>query len=238
MPRKGVRVRRRRALQQIAAQQHGLFTVSQAASVDLDRRARYHHLSYGNWRRTEAPDVLRLVGWPPDPLERVRAWLLWAGPGAVVTSWTALGLRGVIGWGPRAPIELEVPDPRTRAERRRTATRRRQLASVASRDGRVTVLPSPVWHRAPVQLLPLAPGADDTYADMAVRSITDALCVAVRVERRASLLLAMLEPLLDSGAFTLSELMRSISVIGGTPLYEWVLLRRRSLAGAASGRPA
>lgn len=94
-PKAGVRVRRRRRLHLLASQQGGCFTIGQAAQAGYDRRARHHHLSYGNWRRTDAPKVFRLTGWPVDALEPHQAWLLWAGPTAAFTSWTAVHLHGV-----------------------------------------------------------------------------------------------------------------------------------------------
>lgn len=94
-PNAGVRVRKRRRLQLVASQQGGCFTIAQAAAAGYDRRARYHHLTYGNWRPTVAPKVFRLTGWPIDELEQHHAWLLWAGPTAAFTSWTALALFGI-----------------------------------------------------------------------------------------------------------------------------------------------
>ncbi len=133
MPNKGVRVARRRRLLRVAGTQAGLFTAEQAADAGLDRRARHHHLSYGNWRPTDAPGVFRLTGWPADQHERLRAWLLWAGPGARLTSWTALGLAGVTASGPRIPVGLEVSFASGRVGKRRRERMHRQLQMSGSR---------------------------------------------------------------------------------------------------------
>ena len=118
-PNAGARVRKRRRLQFVASQQGGCFTIAQAAAAGYDRRARYHHLSYGNWRSTVAPKVFRLTGWPVDELEEHHAWLLWAGPTAAITSWTALALRGIE--RPEQPtaaaIDLVRARPRGRRDR-------------------------------------------------------------------------------------------------------------------------
>jgi hypothetical protein len=166
-PRAGVRVRRRRRLQSVAAVQHGLFTVDQARDAGLDRRARHHHLSYGNWRRSAAPGVLRLCGWPDDEHEDHRAWLLWGGPGAALTSWTALELHRVTVAGPRAPIELGLPAPRTDEEHR---ARVRQVDRLSS-SGSV--------HRPPPRLHRSRHRAPVTEVDgLRVLPIADALCAA------------------------------------------------------------
>ncbi len=134
MPNLGVRVARRRRLLRVAGTQTGLFTVAQAAEAGLDRSARHHHLSYGNWRPTDAPGVFRLSGWPPDPHERLRAWQIWAGPAALLTSWTALGLAGVTASGPRVRVGLEIPFSRDRSGTRRRERMLRQLDRTGAAD--------------------------------------------------------------------------------------------------------
>ena len=116
-PTAGVRVRRRRRLHLIAAQHGGCFTIAHTREAGYDRRARHHHLSYGNWRRTDAPGVYRLTGWPIDPAEPYHAWLLWAGAGAELTSWSALDVSGVLDVLP-GPLTVVTPgEAHPRAER-------------------------------------------------------------------------------------------------------------------------
>ena len=160
----GTRVGRRRRLQAVAATQEGCFTVVQARAAGLDRGARHHHLSYGNWRRTVAPGVLRLSHWPDDPHENLRAWLLWAGPGAALTSWSALELLGRAVVGPHATVDLLLgPHPGWRNDRRR---------SVPHTADRATP-PARLHHVRDIEL------ADLTISGMAVRPVEDALATAL-----------------------------------------------------------
>jgi len=214
MPNKGVRVGRRRRLLRVAADQMGLFTVAQAFDAGLDRRARYHHLTYGNWRRTEAPSVLRLSGWPPDPHERLRAWMLWAGPGAVLTSWTALGLAGLTAHGPRVPVGLEVPFGRDRAGRRRRQRLQRQLDDAAHSAGyRMAEL-----HRS-------VPGTHRDHDGMPVRPPEEAICAAVNQSRSGGVAIDLAKALLEAGRFDERDLRYKSQLIGCGPLTD-LLLRR------------
>ncbi len=206
MPRKGVRVARRRRLLRIAGAQDGLFTVAQAASAGLDRRARHHHLTYGNWRRTDAPDVLRLAGWPPDAHERLRSWLLWAGPGALLTSWTALGLAGLTALGPRMPVDLEVPFGRNRAGQRRRQRLLRQLSASGS--------------RAEVHLLPAVDSrTSDLVSGLAVRQPAEAICAAIN-HGSGSIAAGVTMALLEQGHLTDTELLTASMTVGCPGLNE------------------
>lgn len=217
MPNKGVRVARRRRLLQVAGCQEGLFTTAQAMAAGLDRRARYHHLTYGNWRPTVAPRVFRLTGWPPDPHERFRAWLLWAGPDAVLTSLTALGLAGLIASGPGVPVDLEVSSGRDRAGRRRHARLVRQLDEVGA-----TRL---------VHLHPAVPGTTIEVAGLALRPPAEAICATVNHGRSTNAVI-LAEALLDSGHIDQGDLFdASRQVRSG--LIDELLLRR--LASRAKG---
>jgi hypothetical protein len=210
MPRKGVRVARRRRLLHVAGAQEGLFTVAQAAEAGLDRRARHHHLSYGNWRRTDAPDVFRLAGWPHDPHERVRAWLLWAGPGAVLTSWTALGLSGLTAAGPRVPVDLEVPFGHDRVGQRRRQRLQRQLSAIGG--------------TSPVHLHRAVPGSAHVIAGLTVRPPAQAICAAVN-HQRSSIALGLASALIDRGDVSAFDLLSASQEIGCGPITE--LLYRR-----------
>lgn len=211
MPRKGVRVARRRRLLRIAGDQHGLFTTAQAAQAGLDRRARHHHLSYGNWRRTAAPGVLRLAGWPPDEHERLRSWLLWAGPDAHLTAWTALGLAGLIGTGPRVPVDLEIPWTGDRDGRRR---RQRLLGQLHSSDVGTGVR----LHRA-------VTARSDRIDGLRTRPAAEALCAAVN-DRPDSIALGLLGQLLERGQVSRHELFLATSSIRCVPVLELLFATR------------
>ena len=187
----GTRVERRRRLIHIAAPQAGCFTIAQARAAGNDRRARHHHLSYGNWRRTLAPGVFRLVRWPPDPFEHLRVWLLWAGPGASLTSWSALEvLRRTIS-GPRAAVHVIEP------------------AGIVRRNDRRLVAPEPPPGATPGVVLHRNrdPYSDDVEID-GMRSVTveAALATALMTERTVGLRRTLLEELVhreirrDAGA--------------------------------------
>lgn len=200
-----------------------MFTTRQAAAAGLDRRARHHHLTYGNWRRTEAPGVFKLVGWPSDDLERCRAWLLWAGPGAALTSWTALELLGCTVAGPRTPVGLAMPSPVTRNDVRRRRAARRVLQQLAEGAPTApTVHPSGVRYGAPAALLPLVPGHPASCVDgLAVRPATEAMCAAVvelgsRCSR--SVVLGVMDQLVDAGHLDRWVLARTAVLMGITPV--------------------
>ena len=159
----GTRVGRRRRLDAIAATQHGLFTVDQARSVGLDRKARHHHLSYGNWRRTAAPSVFRLARWPDDAHENFRAWQLWAGPRSALTSWSGLELLGRTTLGPRSTVHLvRGPSPD------RSSRRNEPSSADSTGNGPSAALH---WRRDPLR--------DDVLIDaLRVRPVEECLAVA------------------------------------------------------------
>jgi len=240
-PRAGVRVRRRRRLQLVAATQHGLFTTRQAARAGLDRRARHHHLTYGNWRRTEAPGVLRLSGWPADPAERFRAWLLWAGRGAALTSWTALELLRCTVAGPRTPVGLAVPEPVTYDDLRRLRAARRVLDQLAvGAPGAPPVYPSGVVHGPPAQLHRLPVGGTAVDVDgMAVRSGAEAMCAAVSSidggPASSALTLDLMDHLVVSGHLDQWELARTAVDVGVTAVRDHLWERLSPTADRAAG---
>jgi hypothetical protein len=144
----------------------------------------------------------------------VRSWLLWAGPGAVVTSWTALGLLGVIGTGPRMPILLEVPFSRDRAGQRKRARLRAELPT-----GRPSVS---------VDLCPMtASGELLMVQGMAVRPLTVALCAAVN-GAPSSVALGLATRLLDVAALSEQALFRAAQDTRCTRLLDLLFDRWRS----------
>jgi hypothetical protein len=212
MPRKGLRVARRRRLLRVASKQFGLFTVGQAAEAGLDRRARHHHLAYGNWRRTEAPDVLRVAGWTPDPHERLRCWLLWAGPGSTLTAWTALGLAGLIGIGPRVPVDLEVPVRPGRVGKRHRQRLLRQLSDLGS--GKV------------VNLHPAVPCQPTAMDGMPVRTPAEAICAAI--DTRSPIAMDLAAALIEREMLTRNDLLIASRVVGCERIAELFFRQRAS----------
>lgn len=211
-PRAGVRVRRRRRLQAVAAVQHGLFTVDQARDAGLDRRARHHHLSYGNWRRSAAPGVLRLSSWPDDRFEDHRAWLLWGGPCAALTSWTALELHRVTVAGPRAPIELCLPAPRTDEEHR---ARRRRVDRLSSNGA--PHRPLPRLHRAAHR------GSVTEVDGLQVVPIAEALCAAAAGSPSTAVPLA--DHLIELGRVDHDDVLETALRMQPNPLVEHLFRR-------------
>ena len=183
-PNAGVRVRRRRRLQLVASQQGGCFTVVQAAQAGFDRRARHHHLSYGNWRPTDAPTVLRLTGWPVDAHEPYHSWLLWAGPTAAFTSWSGLHLHGVD--GPEHPAATPLDLVRAKPDNRRD---RQDLSPVHT--GLVRFHVQWARHRQA-----------ELIEGLVVRPLDEAMCVAMQAAPGAMALRsawAVAERLIDEG---------------------------------------
>ena len=211
MPRKGVRVARRRRLLRVAGTQRGLFTTAQAAEAGLDRRARHHHLAYGNWRRTAAPKVFRIAGWPPDEHERLRAWVLWAGPGAHLTAFTALGLAGLIGTGPRVPVDLEIPCRNDREGVRRRHVLLHQLEAADASDA--------------VRLHRSVTARSDVIDGLVTRPPAEAICAAIN-EHPDSVAVGLLEALVDRGLLSRSDLFRATHSIRCGPVMELLFARR------------
>ncbi len=213
-PNAGVRVRRRRRLQAVAATQYGMFSRSQASAAGLDRRARYHHLSYGNWRRTEAPAVFRLVGWPADPEERLRAWLMWAGPDAALTSWVALELQRIAVADPRGPIDLLVPPARSLDEHRQ----RRAPAPLAA-DGRPAIRRTAArWN----------PETNLIIRGMPVRPAPEAICVAIMTTDEPLVALVLLDRLIENGTLDRPDMLLAARALSATRVADHLFRRGRA----------
>jgi hypothetical protein len=92
---------------ELAAQQHGAISASQALAQGMSRHAISRCLITKRWRTT-LPGIYIVGGAPATWKQRIFAAWLWAGPGAVVSHRAAaiiLGLPGVRA----APIELTLP---------------------------------------------------------------------------------------------------------------------------------
>lgn len=199
-PNAGRRVRRRRRLQVIAAQQGGCFTIPDTELAGYDRRARHHHLRYGNWRTTAAPKVYRLTGWPTDTAEPLHAWLLWAGAGAALTSWSAIGAHGYATPIEPTPVDRTPPDPSSPVHliRPRPAVRRDRLDTRPVRDGLVLF-----HHRTAPEL------QGEVIDGLAVRPLAEALCVAVATSTgvQAAAASALVDSLLERELVDLRKLV-------------------------------
>lgn len=91
----------------LAAGQHGLITVQQAAELGGDRNLPRRRVASGHWRRC-APGVY-VVGGAPATFEReVLAAVMAAGPGAVASHRTAARLWGLVPPSERI-LELSIP---------------------------------------------------------------------------------------------------------------------------------
>jgi very-short-patch-repair endonuclease len=82
------------AIQRLASEHQGPFTIGMAAAVGIPRSAIEHEQRVGRIVSMH-PGVYRSAGAPVDRMMEVRAALLAAGPGAVVSHRTAAWLHGV-----------------------------------------------------------------------------------------------------------------------------------------------
>lgn len=84
----------RRRLFEIAAQQGGYFTAAQAKQVGYSYQAQAHHVTVGNWLRTDR-GLFRLAEWVPDVHDELARWTLWSRGRGVVSHATALSVHGL-----------------------------------------------------------------------------------------------------------------------------------------------
>jgi hypothetical protein len=198
-PRAGLRVRRRRRLHALAAMHGGCFTIDDTRQAGYDRRARYHHLQYGNWRRTSAPGVYRLAGWPVDHFEDAHAWLLWAGPDAALTSWSALMVH------PSEAVKA-TPDPEAEAAR---------MVHLVGPDVRTRRIPDRTTGVGTTHVRLHHRWLPDTSSlrirDLSVRPLDEALCIAVWSSsgQDAARAAELTDRLLDEDLIDLDELLHT-----------------------------
>ena len=84
----------RRRLFEIAAQQGGYFTAAQAKQAGYSYQAQAHHVTVGNWLRTDR-GLFRLAEWVPDVHDELARWTLWSRGRGVVSHATALSVHGI-----------------------------------------------------------------------------------------------------------------------------------------------
>lgn len=97
----------RHTLFNLAAEQAGYFTASQAKEVGYSHQAQAHHLHAGNWRRI-GRGLFRLADWVPNTHDDLARWTLWSRGRAVVSHESALAVHG-IGEFESARVHLTVP---------------------------------------------------------------------------------------------------------------------------------
>ena len=110
----------REALNRIAAEQHGLFSVAQAADVGASRSQLWRAEVAGTLRRVRRR-VYAMGGAPPSPWEAIVAAALAAGPGSVVSHQSAAAVHH-FEFADRRAVELSVPRRRARALRASSST--------------------------------------------------------------------------------------------------------------------
>src|ERR1700675_2942833 len=97
----------RRKLFDLAADQSGYFTASQAKEIGYSYQAQAHHVHSGNWRRIDRA-LFRLSEWIPGTHDDLARWTLWSRTQAVVSHESALSVHGV-GEFESARVHLTVP---------------------------------------------------------------------------------------------------------------------------------
>jgi hypothetical protein len=128
-----------------------------------------------------------------------------------LTAWTALGLAGVIGFGPRIPVDLEVPFRPGRVGKRRRQRLQRQLSALG---GKV------------VNLHPAVAGDSGAVEGMPVRTPAQAICAAV--DTRAPLAMDLAAALLESGVLSRRDLLIASQVVGCERISELYFRQRAS----------
>ena len=84
----------RRRLFEVAAQQGGYFTAAQAKEIGYSYQAQAHHVTVGNWLRSDR-GLFRLAEWVPDVHDDLARWTLWSRGRGVVSHETALSVHGI-----------------------------------------------------------------------------------------------------------------------------------------------
>lgn len=97
----------RRAVQRLAAAQHGYFTAGQANRAGYSYQAQKFHADHGNWTRVER-GLFRLPEWPVDDDDHLVRWTLWSKGRAVVSHQSSLAAHELSDADP-AVTHLSVP---------------------------------------------------------------------------------------------------------------------------------
>lgn len=113
------------SLEDLLARQAGVISRRQALGVGLTRDAVDHRLRLRAWRPLH-PRVYLAAGHPLDAEALVRAAVLWAGEGAVLSGAAAAWWHGLTDIAP-GTVRVTVPRHRAPRERPRVQVRRRDL---------------------------------------------------------------------------------------------------------------
>ena len=85
---------RRRLYNDLAAEQSGYFTASQAAGIGYSHQAQAHHVHAGNWLRVDR-GLFRLAEWIPGINDDLSRWTLWSKGRGVISHETALAVYDI-----------------------------------------------------------------------------------------------------------------------------------------------
>lgn len=101
------RIKLRRRLRQLAAQQSGYFTTAQALEAGYSYSAQRYHVNSGNWEQVDRA-IFRLPDWPAGQHDHLVRWSLWSRGRAAASHETALSVHDLGDVNP-ARIHLTVP---------------------------------------------------------------------------------------------------------------------------------
>ena len=85
---------RRRLYNDLAAEQSGYFTASQATKIGYSHQAQAHHVHAGNWQRVDR-GLFRLAEWIPGINDDLARWTLWSKGRGVISHETALAVYDI-----------------------------------------------------------------------------------------------------------------------------------------------
>lgn len=160
---------RRALLHELAAEQDGLVTTAQAASLGLDRGALHRAVAHG-WLEPVRTGLYAVAGAPTSWRRAVRTAVLSAGPDAVASHQTAAALWGLRGFDP-GPVEVTTHRGRRRHTRNDVGFRLHESTDLRAVDvGRRSGFPCTTLVRTFIDL-----GASATELD-----VEDAFDDAVR----------------------------------------------------------
>jgi hypothetical protein len=116
-----------RAVDRLAARQHGVFALRQALAVGMTRKMVRTRLASGRWGRTPHPWVYRVAGHPATWESRAAAAVLSGPEATVVSHLTAAALLGLT--SPPDPPHITIP-PGASGRRSRVAVHRSPITAV------------------------------------------------------------------------------------------------------------
>ncbi|MGF1646341.1 MAG: hypothetical protein ACFCVF_05410 [Kineosporiaceae bacterium] len=103
----------RARLEAVAGRQAGYVTAAQALACGYSHQAQWYHRDRGHWIPVRR-GIVRLAERDPSPHERFLVAALWAGPGSVVSHFSAVAVHGLGRTPPRARAAVIAPARRVR----------------------------------------------------------------------------------------------------------------------------